>query len=327
MEVESWVEAILHHRVEMRPVETHIEPRLQELAGIKAVVFDIYGTLVISGSGDVGSADTVGRDSFVRQTLVEAGLLGKLVSVPNADSLQQKIQQLNRERCDSSCPKPEVDIVEVWRQVLAEHGWLASPPEIEMVVKLATRYEETEAKARIAIKKGYFDSVSSISKGLKALGDLDDGFKIAAIITEKAESIAKVIIKTKDTNTVIRAAGRMRSMLGDPTAEAKARIRVTKNNISAGVNIAGIVAAAAGGINAIKSKSSIGASLGGGGDAGDAGEVQAPDFNVVGAGGVSQLATTLAGVTGQPLKAFVVSKEITSAQELERNITNTASVG
>lgn len=55
--------------------------------------------------------------------------------------------------------------------------------------------------------------------------------------------------------------------------------------------------------------------------------IEAPDFNVVGAGGVSQLATTLAGVTGQPLKAFVVSKEITSAQELERNITDTASVG
>jgi|11_taG_2_1085331.scaffolds.fasta_scaffold14877_1 hypothetical protein len=55
--------------------------------------------------------------------------------------------------------------------------------------------------------------------------------------------------------------------------------------------------------------------------------IQAPDFNVVGAGGVSQLATTLAGVTGQPIKAFVVSKEISSAQELERNITTTASIG
>jgi len=55
--------------------------------------------------------------------------------------------------------------------------------------------------------------------------------------------------------------------------------------------------------------------------------IEAPDFNVVGAGGVSQLATTLAGVTGQPLKAFVVSKEISSAQELERNITTTASIG
>ncbi len=56
-------------------------------------------------------------------------------------------------------------------------------------------------------------------------------------------------------------------------------------------------------------------------------QIEAPDFNVVGAGGVSQLATTLAGVTGQPLKAFVVSKEISSAQELERNITTTASIG
>jgi hypothetical protein len=191
-----------------------------------------------------------------------------------------------------------------------------------------TRYEETEAKARIAIKKNYADAVSSISKGLKALGSLDDGFKIAAIITEKAEAISKVIIKTRETNTVISAVGKMKSALGFIGAEIQAKRRVLKNNINAGINIAGIVAAAAGGINAIKSKSSLGASLGGGAQGGEEpAEVQAPDFNVVGAGGVSQLATTLAGVTGQPLKAFVVSKEISSAQELERNITTTASIG
>lgn len=63
------------------------------------------------------------------------------------------------------------------------------------------------------------------------------------------------------------------------------------------------------------------------GAAAGAGTVQAPDFNVVGVGGVSQLATTLAGVTGQPIKAFVVSKEISTAQELDRNITSTASIG
>jgi hypothetical protein len=193
--------------------------------------------------------------------------------------------------------------------------------------KQITEAEKAETKARIAIREGYFDAAKSISQGFKALGDLDDGFKIAAIITEKAEAIAKVIVKTKESNQIISAAGKARAMLGDPTAIPKSRARRLSNNISAGINIAGIVAAAAGGINAIKSKSSVGTSLGGGGEAGEAGEVQAPDFNVVGAGGVSQLATTLAGVTGQPLKAFVVSKEITSAQELERNITNTATIG
>jgi len=193
--------------------------------------------------------------------------------------------------------------------------------------KQITESEKAETKARIAIREGYFDAAKSISQGFKALGDLDDGFKIAAIITEKAEAIAKVIVKTKESNQVIRAASQARAALGDVTAVPKGRARVLKNNIASGINIAGIVAAAAGGINAIKSKSSVGASLGGGGEGGEVGEVQAPDFNVVGAGGVSQLATSLAGVTGQPLKAFVVSKEITSAQELERNITNTASVG
>ncbi len=193
--------------------------------------------------------------------------------------------------------------------------------------KQITEAEKAETKARVAIREGYFDAAKSISQGFKALGDLDDGFKIAAIITEKAESIAKVIVKTKESNQIISAAGKARAMLGDPTAIPKSRARRLSNNISAGINIAGIIAAAAGGINAIKSKSSVGASLGGGGEAGEAGEVQAPDFNVVGAGGVSQLATTLAGVTGQPLKAFVVSKEISSAQELERNITTTASIG
>ena len=54
--------------------------------------------------------------------------------------------------------------------------------------------------------------------------------------------------------------------------------------------------------------------------------VEAPDFNVVGASGTSQLATSLAGVTGRPIQAFVVSKQITSQQELDRNITNNASI-
>lgn len=193
--------------------------------------------------------------------------------------------------------------------------------------KQITEAEKAEIKARTAIREGYFDAAKSVSNGLRALGDLDDGFKIAAIITEKAEAIGKVIIKTKESNQIISAAGKARAMLGDPTAIPKSIKRRLANNISAGINIAGIVAAAAGGINAIKSKSSISASVGGAGAGGEAVEVEAPDFNVVGAGGVSQLATTLAGVTGQPLKAFVVSKEITSAQELDRNITSTASIG
>ena len=141
MKIASWVDGILQHQMKMQPLETAVESKLQPLTGIMAVVFDVYGTLVISGSGDVGSADTVGRDSLICQTLEEFDLLGELESLPNAASLQRKIQQLNRERADQNCPNPEVDIVEVWRQLLAEAGWSFKPSQIQRVVRLATRYE------------------------------------------------------------------------------------------------------------------------------------------------------------------------------------------
>ena len=193
--------------------------------------------------------------------------------------------------------------------------------------KQITEAEKAEIKARVAIREGYLDATKSVSQGLKALGDLDDGFKIAAIITEKAEAIAKVIIKTKETNQVIRAASQARAALGDVTAIPKGRARVLKNNIISGVNIAGIVAAAAGGINAIKSKSAMAATTAGGVEGGDVGEVQAPDFNVVGQGAGSQLVNAVQGQFGGALRAYVVSGDISSAQELDRKINTTATIG
>jgi hypothetical protein len=55
--------------------------------------------------------------------------------------------------------------------------------------------------------------------------------------------------------------------------------------------------------------------------------IQAPAFNVVGASQTSQLAETVAGQQAKPVKAFVVGKDISTQQELDRNITNTASFG
>jgi len=52
----------------------------------------------------------------------------------------------------------------------------------------------------------------------------------------------------------------------------------------------------------------------------------APDFNVVGASQASQLAQSISTQVEKPVKAFVVGKEITSQQELDRNINNTAGI-
>ena len=55
--------------------------------------------------------------------------------------------------------------------------------------------------------------------------------------------------------------------------------------------------------------------------------IQAPDFNIVGASQTSQLAEVVAGQQAKPVRAFVVGKDISTQQELDRNITNTASFG
>lgn len=62
---------------------------------------------------------------------------------------------------------------------------------------------------------------------------------------------------------------------------------------------------------------SLGAPSSGGAGAG--GGVEAPDFNVVGASPESQLAQSVMAQQQKPLRAFVVNKDIKTAEELERN--------
>ena len=51
---------------------------------------------------------------------------------------------------------------------------------------------------------------------------------------------------------------------------------------------------------------------------------QAPDFNVVGQSGFNQVATALGDNNSTPVKAFVVSGDVTTAQALDNNIIDTA---
>jgi len=85
--------------------------------------------------------------------------------------------------------------------------------------------------------------------------------------------------------------------------------------------------------SAVKSAKTAASKAGGGGSS--VGDIQAPKpstsaaptFNVVGASGTNQLAETIAGKQNSPLKAFVVSKEVSTAQEMDRNIVQSASIG
>jgi hypothetical protein len=75
-----------------------------------------------------------------------------------------------------------------------------------------------------------------------------------------------------------------------------------------------------------KSVLESGNTSGGGSVSGSAPAPSSPRFNVVGTSGANQIAQTI-GRDQQPVKAYVVANDVTSAQSLSRNIVSSASLG
>ena len=70
---------------------------------------------------------------------------------------------------------------------------------------------------------------------------------------------------------------------------------------------------------------SVGGDTGGGGGIGGAAP-QSPSFNIVGSSGVNQLSDAIAGQGDRPVRTYVVASDVSTAQELDRNIIESASL-
>jgi len=90
------------------------------------------------------------------------------------------------------------------------------------------------------------------------------------------------------------------------------------------IQAAGIIMAIKSAVSAAKGSAS---KMGGGGAGGAASTPAPPSFNIVGAAPENQLAQAIGEQEEKPIKAFVVSNEVTNAQALERNIVEGASIG
>ena len=162
----------------------------------------------------------------------------------------------------------------------------------------------------------------------------------AQIAIDKAVRDAKV----KNAEQVSGAIGTLAAIAGEGTAAGKA-LGVASATIDTyvGANkaiaafpgpagIAQAVAIIATGLKNVKTilstkvpKTNVGGvSVGGGGGGGA--QVQAPSFNIVGASDTNQLADAIGGQTQQPVQAFVVANDVTTAQSLENNMVEGATL-
>ena len=184
------------------------------------------------------------------------------------------------------------------------------------------------------------------------LKELNDGFDAEDLATKKANAEAKKKIDDATKNAQIEnaeavggAIGTLAGIAGEGTAAGKALgvasatidTYVGANKAIAKGGFAGIaqaIAIIATGLSNVKTILSTkvpkptvgGVSTGGGGEATPALPAP-PSFNIVGATETSQLADAIGGQTQQPVQAYVVANDVTTAQSLENNIVEGATLG
>jgi len=130
----------------LAPQPTGQAARLPRLDGVRAVLFDVYGTLLVSGSGDVGTA--AATDSA---TALVAALAGADCPAASADAgpagvaaLGEAVRERHARARADGVDWPEVEIRDVWRTVLdrlAADGLVGAAAAADCVEPLAVEYE------------------------------------------------------------------------------------------------------------------------------------------------------------------------------------------
>ena len=100
----------------LEPSPTDAVPRIDPLPGIRAVLFDVYGTLVISASGDIGLAGAQDAASAFTAALAAADIRAPAGAGPAW--LEEAIRASHAKRKDAGIQFPEVDIRDIWSQLL-----------------------------------------------------------------------------------------------------------------------------------------------------------------------------------------------------------------
>ncbi|MCZ6674507.1 MAG: HAD family hydrolase [Verrucomicrobia bacterium] len=122
----------------LEPIPTGLSPKLPKLDDIQTVIFDVYGTLVVSGTGDISIAQTIDREAELRSILEKCGHTpsGK----PN---LSKTFYSLIKEDHSAAKAKgaayPEVDILEIWERFF--DVTTTSVPDCDALKEIAIRFE------------------------------------------------------------------------------------------------------------------------------------------------------------------------------------------
>lgn len=121
--ISRFEESIRQQCKPLHPSDTGTQPKLTRISGIRVVLFDIYGTLLISSSGDLqAKGDERAADAFVT-VLGHMGLSLACSGTEGLNQLRQTIETEHQRARAAGIEYPEVEIRAVWTQTLTRmHG-------------------------------------------------------------------------------------------------------------------------------------------------------------------------------------------------------------
>ena len=293
------------------------------------------------------------------EALQEAGRINEEITNKEIEAARLRFEAKKTENALSKSTKEDLDEEAQLqaRLIELETARLQKQKSLTAEVTTARREAAAEEKAaeseaekkRLEELKGFRDAEAQYEKELA-----DKKKKIAdAEQKDREDSLRQTaIIEQQKRDLVGQTFGAIAGILGENSKAGKAAAiaQATINTYQGITEVLGnkttlpepfgtiqkIVSAGtvlASGLKAVRSIKSqqlpnISGARGGGGSIGSAAapSLALPSFNVVGQSATNQLAETIAGQQQKPIKAYVVSNDVTNAQSLERNIIEGASI-
>jgi len=184
------------------------------------------------------------------------------------------------------------------------------------------------AEAESELSKQKIKDKAMVVDAISQFADAESGIGKALLIVKQALALQETLMDVRRiTFKGVEAVGSAGVATAQNVAESS-KIGFPQNLIT----IAGAIAQGVGIVKSVKSAVSKTKAKGGGAGA-SVPSIPTPSlpslppaFNVVGASGTSQLADAIGGQSQQPTRAYVVSDDVTTAQSMDRNIVDGASI-
>jgi putative hydrolase of the HAD superfamily len=119
----QFIERFLDESGEMRPVPTILKPFIRNDPSIKALAFDVYGTILVSASGDIHES-VISTDNL--KASFDAADIELVNSFPDLherlsgilDDFRASVIRHHERESSEDKPYPEINILDVWEEIL-----------------------------------------------------------------------------------------------------------------------------------------------------------------------------------------------------------------